>query len=256
MRTQAKTLLLFLCAATTALPQAMPQNPATLVRTGEDQREALKINDSIYQAIGFGNTFMVTTPEGNVIIDTSMPQVARRLQRFLKAVSGAPVRYIILTHGHGAHAGGVLLWKAPGPRVIAQRNHVEFLNYQKRLENFFAIRNAAQFVLPIPRAPEWAGNNGATILADILFDDKYEFTLGGVKFEIYRTPGETPDHLKGCSPQFKAAVTGDNYYESFPNIYTLRGTPPRWALDYIGSLKKVLALKPEFVQIGRASCRE
>ena len=247
MRTQAKTLLLLISAATTALPQAMPQNPTTLVRTGEDQREALKINDSIYQAIGFGNTFMVTTPEGNVIIDTSMPQVARRHQRLLKAVSGAPVRYIILTHGHGDHTGGVALWKEPGTHVVAQRNHVEFLNYQKRLENFFAIRNAAQFVLPIPRAPEWAGNNGATILADILFDDKYEFTLGGVKFEIYRTPGETPDHLTVWIPQFKAAFTGDNYYESFPNIYTLRGTPPRWALDYIGSLKKVLALRPEFV---------
>ena len=190
---------------------------------------------------------MVTTPEGNVIIDTSMPQVARRHQRLLKAVSGAPVRYIILTHGHGDHTGGVALWKEPGTHVVAQRNHVEFLNYQKRLENFFAIRNAAQFVLPIPRAPQWAGNNGATILADILFDDKYEFTLGGVKFEIYRTPGETPDHLTVWIPQFKAAFTGDNYYESFPNIYTLRGTPPRWALDYIGSLKKVLALKPEFV---------
>ena len=48
-------------------------------------------------------------------------------------------------------------------------------------------------------------------------------------------------------PELKAAFTGDNYYESFPNIYTLRGTEPRWALDYINSLNKVLALKPELV---------
>jgi alkyl sulfatase BDS1-like metallo-beta-lactamase superfamily hydrolase len=247
MRTQTQALLLLISAATVARPQAMPENPAALVRVGEDQREALKINDSIYQAIGFGNTFLVTTPEGNVIIDTSMPQIARRHQRLLKAVSGGPVKYIILTHGHGDHTGGVPLWKEAGTHVIAQRNHVEFLNYQKRLENFFAIRNAAQFVLPIPRAPQWAGNNGATIPADILFDDKYEFTLGGVKFEIYRTPGETPDHLTVWIPQFKVAFTGDNYYESFPNIYTLRGTEPRWPLEYIGSLKQVLALKPEVV---------
>src|SRR4029077_15898050 len=31
------------------------------------------------------------------------------------------------------------------------------------------------------------------------------------------------------------------------NIYTLRGTEPRWALDYINSLNKVLDLKPELV---------
>ena len=40
---------------------------------------------------------------------------------------------------------------------------------------------------------------------------------------------------------------GDNYYESFPNIYTLRGTKPRWALDYVASLNKILALEPEIV---------
>jgi len=48
-------------------------------------------------------------------------------------------------------------------------------------------------------------------------------------------------------PQYKAVFTGDVYYESFPNIYTLRGTQPRWALDYVNSLNKVLALKPEIV---------
>ena len=31
---------------------------------------------SIYQGIGFGNTYLVTTPEGNVVIDTSSPQRA------------------------------------------------------------------------------------------------------------------------------------------------------------------------------------
>ena len=40
---------------------------------------------------------------------------------------------------------------------------------------------------------------------------------------------------------------GDNFYESFPNMYTLRGTRPRWPMDYINSLDKVLALDPEVV---------
>ncbi len=33
---------------------------------------------------------------------------------------------------------------------------------------------------------------------------------------------ETYDHLCVWVPQYKAAFVGDNYYESFPNIYTLR----------------------------------
>ena len=36
----------------------------------------LQINDAIYQATGFGNTFMVVTNEGNVIIDTSISFLA------------------------------------------------------------------------------------------------------------------------------------------------------------------------------------
>jgi alkyl sulfatase BDS1-like metallo-beta-lactamase superfamily hydrolase len=36
-------------------------------------------------------------------------------------------------------------------------------------------------------------------------------------------------------PQLKAAFIGDNYYGSFPNLYTLRGTEPRKALDYVDS---------------------
>lgn len=117
-----------------------------------------------------------------------------------------------------------------------------------RLNGFYALRNAAQFSLPMPAAPAaWPGNYGAKIEPTIMFDDKYEFELGGVKFELLSTPGETYDHLTVWLPKYKAAFVGDNYYDSFPNIYTLRGTQPRWALDYINSLNKVLALKPEIL---------
>jgi alkyl sulfatase BDS1-like metallo-beta-lactamase superfamily hydrolase len=51
-------------------------------------------------------------------------------------------------------------------------------------------------------------------------------------------------------PEYKAAFIGDNLYDSFPNMYTLRGTPPRWPLEYIAALDKVLALKPEIVLPG------
>jgi alkyl sulfatase BDS1-like metallo-beta-lactamase superfamily hydrolase len=217
------------------------------MREGLDRTGAVKITDNIYQAIGFGNTFLITTPDGNVIVDTSGPQAAPLHVKLLKARSAAPVKYIILTHGHGDHTGGVALWKEPGTQVIAQKNQVEFLNYQARLNRFFAIRNSAQFVYPTPPAMAWPGDEGAKQLATIFFDDKYQFSLGGVKFEIFSTPGETPDHLSVWIPQWKVAFTGDNFYESFPNIYTLRGTEPRWALDYVHSLDKVLSWKPEIM---------
>jgi len=217
-------------------------NPTDLVRVGD---KVIKVNEAIRMVQGFGNTFMVTTSEGNVIIDTSIAMHARKHHQLLTAENKGPIKYIILTHAHGDHTGGVPLWKEAGTQIIAQKNHVEFVHYQTRLAGFFGKRNAAQFGLSFPVPGTWAGNYGGKIEPAILFDDKYEFTLGGVKFEIYRTPGETSDHLTVWIPKYKAAFTGDNYYESFPNIYTLRGTEPRWALDYVNSLNTVLGFKPE-----------
>ena len=242
------TALLFTLAFTAVAQTNFPLTGAA--GRGAGQTAALKITDNIYQANGFGNTFLITTPEGNVIVDTSGAQPAANHLRLLKAVSAAPVRYIILTHGHPDHTGGVALWKEAGTHVIAQKSQTEFLNYQARLDGFFAVRNQAQFGgrgQALASTQPSPGNYGAKQLADIFFDDHYEFTLGGVKFELYSTPGETPDHLSVWIPQWKVAFTGDNYYESFPNMYTLRGTEPRWALDYIHALDKVLAWKPEFV---------
>jgi alkyl sulfatase BDS1-like metallo-beta-lactamase superfamily hydrolase len=242
------TRLLILSALTsTAAFAQLGGDARSPIREGLDRKEAVKITDNIYQAVGFGNTFLVTTPAGNVIVDTSSAATAPLHVRLLKARSSAPVKYIILTHGHGDHTGGVALWKEPGTEVIAQRNQVEFLNYQARLNRFFALRNSAQFVTPTPPVMAWPGDEGAKQLATILFDDKYEFTLGGVKFQIFSTPGETPDHLSVWIPQWKAAFSGDNFYASFPNMYTLRGTEPRMALDYVHSLNKVLSWQPEIL---------
>jgi alkyl sulfatase BDS1-like metallo-beta-lactamase superfamily hydrolase len=229
---------------TSAQQGQMSDNPLS---AGQDQKKALKFGEAIYQAVGFGNTFMVVTEAGNVIIDTSMPFNAARHKQLLQAENAGPIKYIILTHAHGDHAGGVPVWKQPDTKIVAQKNHAEFQHYQTRLNGFFARRNAAQFSLRIPDPGPWPGNYGAKIEPQVLFDDKYEFELGGVKFEVLSTPGETPDHATVWIPKYKAAFIGDNFYASFPNIYTLRGTKPRWALDYVNSLNKVLALKPEIV---------
>ena len=220
---------------------------------GAGQAKALSFaGGRIFQATGFGNTFMVTTKAGNVIIDTSLPTNAARHRALLRAVSAGPVKDIILTHSHGDHTGGVPVWTEPGTHVIGQANEVEFRNYQTRLEGFFVARNAAQYnatanIGRLGAAGASPGNYAAPPLADVLFDKEYRFKLGDLTFDCLAMPGETPDMLNVWIPELKALFIGDNYYASFPNLYTLRGTEPRPALNYVESINKVLALKPEIV---------
>jgi alkyl sulfatase BDS1-like metallo-beta-lactamase superfamily hydrolase len=214
--------------------------------------QVINLGHGMYAAIGVlggrdvrvpqSNTFMVETAAGNVIIDTSGAGAAPAHRRALRAISSAPTKAIVLTHAHGDHTGGVAIWRESGTDIIVQREHDAFIAYLQRLQPFMARRNAAQFGIPVaPPAPV------AAFEPTVRFDDRYPLTVGDVAFELVHTPGETPDHLTVWIPAFKTAFIGDNYYDSFPNLYTLRGTKPRWALEYVDSLNKVLALDPELV---------
>jgi len=232
----------------------------TISAYAQGPMKVVKIRDSVYMVPTVSNVYLVTTPEGNVVIDTAPEQMAAEAKKVLVAESSAPVKYIVLTHGHADHIGGIELWKEPGTQVVAQRNYVELVNYVARLEGFFAPRNAAAFHQPPEKVGPWPGNFGAKIDPNVLFDEKYQFTVGGLEFDLFSTPGETPDHLTVWIPAYKIAFIGDNYAGigvpepmSFPNLYAIRGTKPRWALDWVGSIDKVLALKPDIVLNGHGN---
>jgi alkyl sulfatase BDS1-like metallo-beta-lactamase superfamily hydrolase len=239
------------------------------VPAGAQNVRVVDLGGGIHQAIGVGlqggaavripqsNTYLVVTNAGNVVVDTSLAAVAPSHKAALDAVNRGPVRAIVLTHAHGDHTGGVPIWRQPDTKVIVHRAFPEFLEYTDRLAGYFARSNRAQFGgagragAPAAGAP---AVGAPTVLAAaasmpnaVLFDDTYTFEVGDTRFDVFHTPGETPDHLTVWIPKLRAAFVGDNYYESFPNLYTLRGTRPRWALDYVKSLNRVLALEPEIL---------
>jgi alkyl sulfatase BDS1-like metallo-beta-lactamase superfamily hydrolase len=227
--------------------QVSPLSLNDYSRLGNRQTAARKVNEAISMAIGFSNTFLVHTDDGNVVIDTSSPVSAKKHYELLRQVSDGPVRYVILTHGHTDHTGGLRYWMSPDTKLVVQHNYLEFNSYQERLRAYLGRTGAAQFGLDPGVVNAFARVPQQHFEPAVAFGDKYEFNLGGTKFELFSAPGETYDHLCVWIPKYKAAFVGDNYYESFPNIYTLRGTKPRWALDYVSSLNKILALGPEIL---------
>lgn len=213
---------------------------------GTDAKEAIKVNDHIYQAVGFGNTYLVKTKEGNVIIDTSNGAFATKHQAMLRKISNATIKYIIVTHAHPDHVGGVARWREKGTEVIAHANYPKFREYQRRLTGLFERRNAAQYALPtfmVKRAQEEFLK--PEFDASITFEKEYKFKLGELSFEIYHSVGETQDQINIWIPELKAAFIGDNMYETFPNIYTLRGTEFRSPVEWMASLERVIAWEPE-----------
>jgi glyoxylase-like metal-dependent hydrolase (beta-lactamase superfamily II) len=205
-------------------------------------------------------TYVVDTSDGAVVIDTSRPPVAALHRRLLEADGVTTARYVVLTHAHGDHTGGAALWRAAGAKVVAQEQFAEFLDYTAMLGPFFSRRSGAQFQFAgsnvvgggaggaAPRAAQSPlAPTDTEIRPDITFKDTMTLQVGDTAFELIHTPGETPDHLTVWVPSIKAAFVGDNFYESFPNMYTLRGTRPRWPMDYIRSIERVMALEPELL---------
>jgi len=224
---------------------------------GQDDEKPVKINDAISMVPATGNVYLVKTSAGDVLVDTAIADIAGEVKKIFDREPHGAIKYIILTHAHADHIGGISLWRQPDTRIIAQRNYAEFVHYVARLDGFFGPRNAAAFNRVAQAAKPWAGNFGGKVEPTILFDENYKFTLGGVEFDLFSTPGETPDHLTVWIPKYKAAFIGDNYFgittpepNSFPNLYAIRGTKPRWGLDWIKALDTVLALKPEILLNG------
>jgi glyoxylase-like metal-dependent hydrolase (beta-lactamase superfamily II) len=206
-----------------------------------------KVSDNIYRYENSCNSYLVLTKNGNVIID---PGGADNPGNWLERINGrTPVRAVLITHGHQDHTSGISLWATnKNIPVIANRKIIDFINYQDMFSKFTAIRTAKQRGLPIPtESPDKVERK---LEINKLFDDEYTMAIGGLTFKMIHVGGETPDNSLIWIPKLKALFIADNFYTSFPNLYTLRGTMPRWALEYINSLEIAINLNPEILLPG------
>jgi alkyl sulfatase BDS1-like metallo-beta-lactamase superfamily hydrolase len=226
-----------------------------------------KVTHSIYHATGYalGNVQMVITRDGLVIIDTTeSPEAAREILNDFRKITDKPIRYIIYTHGHFDHVFGSTVFLEKGTEVIStrdtadvlKRSFVELRGYQDRSRHiqFGGIAEAYAFKRPIKspvRLPAVLRKKDI-VWPTITFDREYSFTLGGKKFELFHTTGETPDHLMVWLPDEKALFSGDLYYLSFPNLSTpmLR---PRPVKGWYESLDRMIALKPDHLIPGHTA---
>lgn len=225
------------------------------------QDAAKPINDFIHLSEGLSNSYLVVTSEGRVVINTGMGFEAPVHKRNYDAVDSGPIRYIVLTQGHVDHVGGVDLIRQAGSEIVAQANIALQQDDDARLQPFRASRSAFAFRRAIARSLRYVQENidgpvppQSRPVPTITFDDRFDFELGGLRFELLSVPGgETTDSLVVWLPQHRICFTGNLFsalFGHFPNLVTIRGDRYREAPRFVESLDRVLALEPELLLVG------
>ena len=218
------------------------------------------INDFIHLSEGLSNSFLITTSDGNIVVNTGMAFEAPYHKKNYAALSSAPLRYIILTQGHVDHVGGVDFLKQDGTRVIAQSGNAEHQAYDRRLARFRGSRSAFAFIKKNGASMREAKAEfgelppQATPTPDITFDDRYRFTLGDLDVELIAVPGaETNDSLVIWLPQHEICFVGNLFgclIGHIPNLVTIRGDRYRDALICAAACDVVADLEPRLLLPG------
>lgn len=225
-------------------------------------KEATPIHEGIWMSAGLSNSYLIVTSEGRVVINTGMGFEAPHHKRLFDAVDTAPLRYILLTQGHVDHVGGVDCFKAEGTEVVAQENNRACQADDARIRRFRVQRSAVFWAEAVSRANASQRARPADVPAPVqsipvptlTFRDRFDFELGGWRFELLATPGgETIDSMCVWLPDRGIAFVGNQFSALFPhvpNLVTLRGDRCRYVPSYIESLERVLALGPELLVTG------
>jgi glyoxylase-like metal-dependent hydrolase (beta-lactamase superfamily II) len=232
-----------------------PTPLANLVRAGEKQTQAEEITPFIYMANDISNAYLITTNDGDVMVNTGFnASVDRNVALFTPHRTG-PLKYIFLTQSHADHFGGVPEFREPETKVVGGPEFNEALADMMGLQSFFGPRTfklwGSTLAQDGPIKPQ------PHVVPDILVEDRLTIAVGERIFELIHAPeGETVDNILVWMPNEKVVFTGNTFgpvWLSMPFLNTLRGDKPRLVRTYLKSLAKVRDLGAEILITGHGA---
>jgi len=191
------------------------------------------------QNFGDNATFgFVITGEGVVLVDPGGTyQGARRIHEVIKSVTDKPIKIVVNTGGQDHRWLGNDYFKRLGARVIASKAAVE--DQKARLTDIYSMLSNT--------AGDKAMEGTVESYADIEFDDRYEFSLGGVDFEIVHPgPAHSPGDAFVWLPSQKVVFSGDIIYLDRMLSLMAFSKSKNWILAF----NAIEALNPRYVVPG------
>lgn len=226
---------------------------ADMVKSGQGQTSAIERAPGVWECRGVGNSYLVTTSDGDVLINAGTLADARRGQILFAKVSGNLIHTIILTQSHANQYGGLEIFKTPENSVIVHKLYPEERAYNESLSAHYRRGSRRIFGGITGRTEDMLPTR--EVVPDIFVGDEgHALDLGGRRFEIIWTPGgETRSAVIVWLPIEKIAIVGNLFgplFGNHPNLNTMRGDKPRSALQFIDSVRKLRALGAEMILTG------
>jgi glyoxylase-like metal-dependent hydrolase (beta-lactamase superfamily II) len=228
---------------------------ADLVRSGDAQTEAIEITPFVFQANDISNAYLVTTDDGDVVINTGMPDGVERSKALFAPHRSGPLRYIILTQSHADHFGGVPAFREPGTKLVGGPNFNEMLADMMGMQSYFGQRTFKLWGSTLKRdTPPKPIPTPDQVRPDILVDRELTLEVGNRTFQLISAPeGETIDNVLVWLPKEKIVFTGNTFgpvWLSMPFLNTLRGDKPRLVRNYLKAVETVRSLGAEILVTG------
>ncbi|NPU10011.1 subclass B3 metallo-beta-lactamase [Bradyrhizobium sp. 83002] len=168
--------------AGSAAAQSLPDLMKQMIAAWNKPTEPFRVIDNIYYVGTNGlASYLIATPQGHILIDTVMPESTAQIESSIGKLGFkvADIKYIINTHAHIDHTGGLAQIKQEtGAQMVAGAKDVPLLE-----GGFYPGREEEKHLNFPPVKVDRAVREGDTVV------------LGGVTLTAHETPGHSP----GCT---------------------------------------------------------
>jgi cyclase len=92
----------------------------------------IKVTENVYEITGFvGNVSFLVTTDGVLLVDAgNNPEAGEKILKYISSVTNKPLRYIVATHYHNDHTGGLSAFPKSAV-IIGQTNIIHDLNKEE-----------------------------------------------------------------------------------------------------------------------------